>query len=100
VLRLLEDTTEPVPSRLPSPQVWMAAFRREGFDSGRQGLTLRRSSGPTVWMLLCPRLDSRSFPNAPCRQLYLGRGEIGDRLNHPVDPLSGDAEHLRDLSDA
>jgi hypothetical protein len=51
-------------------------------------------------MLLYPRLDSRSLPNAPCGQLYLGKGEISDRLNHPVDPLSGDAQHLRDFSHA
>jgi hypothetical protein len=51
-------------------------------------------------MLLYPRLDSRSLPNATCGQLYLRTGEISDRLNHPVDPLSGHAQHLRDFSHA
>jgi len=51
-------------------------------------------------MFLNPRLDAPSPPNATCGQLYLGRGKISDRLNHPVYPLSGNAQHLRDLSHA
>lgn len=64
------------------------------------GLPPKGSPGSSVRMRLYPPFDSRSLPDAPCGKLDFGRGEISDRLNHPVDPLSGDTKHLRDLSHA